>query len=399
MQTVEVRFEPSPSGGVIGYNLAVATAPGAYASAAQIDIPVGAARVQPGGVLAYDVQMTANAPHYLAMRAYSSQSFSPFSNEIVVPAVAATATTSTAIPTAAPMAQSGTSGANETGSGSTSGVSFATGSGSTGATTASTANDPNASDPNTAGSAGGAAMSSLDFDGAGEFLASSAAHPLGASTQFSLSLWVLADPTATGARALVLMRGGGGATQNRVGLGSDGTTLTLGVTNDAGQSVYEASWAGALTPGAWQHLALTFDASVDAAPILLVDGVVRAPTSATLSGAAPTFADSAGRVFVGGGDAAGIGTWLGAIGHAAVFGVALGDDEVAEISQRGHALDLREDSGAYQASGALLHYWRLGEDPNAVGYDSGSASTPIDLDDASGYMDGADIVADAPASL
>jgi hypothetical protein len=107
------------------------------------------------------------------------------------------------------------------------------------------------------------------------------------------------------------------------------------------------------------------------------------------------FSDSAGRVFVGGGGSA-TGTWHGAIGHVAFFGVALGDDEVSEISLRGHTLDLRENAGAYQASAALLHYWRLGEDPNAVGYDSGSAAMPIDLDDASGYIDASDIVADAP---
>jgi hypothetical protein len=130
-----------------------------------------------------------------------------------------------------------------------------------------------------------------------------------------------------------------------------------------------------------------------------VDGAVRAPSSATLTGAANTFADSAGRVFLGASGSSGAGTWLGAIGHAAFFALALGDDEVAEIHQRGHTLDLRQNAGAYQANGALLHYWRLGEDANAVGYDSGSAATPIDLDDAAGYIDSADIVADAPILL
>ena len=134
-------------------------------------------------------------------------------------------------------------------------------------------------------------------------------------------------------------------------------------------------------------------------PPLIPVRIARAPTSANLTGNSPTFSDSAGRVFVGGSGSATAGTWFGAIGHAALFALALGDDEVAEISLRGHTLDLRENAGAYQASDALLHYWRLGEDPNAVGYDSGSASTPIDLDDASGYMDSADIVADAPLLL
>jgi hypothetical protein len=396
MQTVEVRFQPSPSAGVIGYNLSVATMSGAFGTGASIDIPVNAARVEPGGVLAYDVQMAANATHYLAMRAYSSQAFSPFSNEIAIPPRAAAATTSTASPVAAPMAQTGAAGASEAG-GSASARAVATGSGSS--SSASTDGDADADDPNTATSPDAAAMSSLDFDGSGEFLASSVAQALGASTQFTLSLWVLADPTATGSRALASVRGGSGATQNRVELGSNGATLTLTVTNDFGQTVYDASWSGALAPGEWQHLALTFDSAVDAAPMLLVDGLNRAPSSATLTGNPATFSDSAGRVFVGGSGSGSTGTWFGAIGHVGFFGLALGDDEVAEISLHGHALDLRQNSGAYQASEALLHYWRLGEDPNAVGYDSGSAPQPIDLDDASGYVDGADIVADAPAAL
>jgi hypothetical protein len=393
MQTVEVRFVPSASAGVTGYNLSVATVSGAFGSGMQVDIPVTAARVEGGGVLVYDVQMSANVPHYLAMRAYSSATnFSPYSNEIVIPAVASTATTSTALTaTAATGETSGTStGSTGSGSASTSGAT-----GSTSGTTGSS--DPNSTSTSTSASA--AAMSSLDFDGAGEFLASSVASPLGTASQFTLSIWALADPSATGSRALVSVRGGGGVTQNRVELSADASTLSLAVTNDAGQVVYEASYAGVLVPGEWQHLALTFDASVDAAPILLVDGMTRAPTSANLTGNAPTFADSAGRVFIGGSGSATAGTWFGAIGHTAFFALALGDDEVAEISLRGHTLDLRENAGAYQASDALLHYWRLGEDPNAVGYDSGSAATPIDLDDATGYIDGSDIVADAPVLL
>jgi len=391
MQTVEVRFEPSSSAEVIGYNLSVATMSGAFGSGTQVDISLGAARVETGGVLAYDVTMAANVPHYLAMRAYSAQTFSPFSNEIVIPAVAASATVSTALATTAAIGEEGgsASGAPASGSGSasagTSSTSSTSGSGSsTGSTTTSTTS--------------AAAMSSLDFDGAGEYLASTGAYPLGASTQFTLSLWAVADPQATGSRALVSVRGGSGATQNRVELSSDASDLALSVTNDAGQLVYNAVYAAALVPGDWQHLALTFDAQVDSAPILLIDGMTRAPSSASLIGNPPVFSDSAGRVFVGASGGT-TGTWLGAIGHVAFFGAALGDDEVNEIYMRGHTLDLRANAGAYQASDALLHYWRLGENPNAVGYDSGPAAAPIDLDDPAGYIDAADIVADAPVLL
>ncbi|MEX2205606.1 MAG: LamG-like jellyroll fold domain-containing protein [Myxococcota bacterium] len=400
MQTVEVRFEPSPSAGIIGYNLSVATVSGASGSGMQVDIPVTAARVEAGGVLAYDVQMSADRPHYLVLRAYSAQTFSPYSNEIVIPAVAATATTSIATSSTVAIGEE-TSGmpAGSTGTTGSGGTSLASASGSGSTSGASDASDPNAATSTSSASA--AAMSSLDFDGAGEFLASSAAYPLGASSEFTLSVWAVADPGATGPRALVSVRGGSGPTQNRVELTSNGGDLALSVTNDAGQLVYSAVWAGALAPGSWQHLALSFDAAIDAAPMLAVDGMIRAPSSANLTGNPAVFGDSAGHVFVGssGSSTGTTGTWHGAIGHVAFFGLALGDDEVAEIFLRGHTLDLRLDAGAYQSGDALLHYWRLGEDPNAVGYDSGSAPTPIDLDDPSGQIDAGDIVADAPVLL
>ena len=382
----------------MGYTLSVATTSGAAGSGTQVDIPVAAARAEGGGVLAYDVQMSADRAHYLVMRAYSAQSVSSYSNEIVIPAVTTTATTSTSLAATAAVGET----AGGTVSGSTPVSAGGSGSGTMGGSTASSAGTSDGTDGTSstgATTASAAAMSSLDFDGAGEFLASSAASPLGASSEFSLSVWALSDPQATGSRALVSVRGGSGATQNRVELSSNAADLTVTVTNDAGQLAYSAVFAGVLSPGEWQHLALTFDSAIDSGPMLLVDGLTRAPTSANLTGNAATFSDTSGRVFVGGSGSGGTATWLGAIGHVALFGAALGDDEINEISVRGHTLDLRENAGAYQGSAALLHYWRLGEDPNAVGYDSGSAATPIDLDDASGYIDAADIVADAPVLL
>jgi hypothetical protein len=242
-------------------------------------------------------------------------------------------------------------------------------------------------------------MSAIDLDGAGEYLASSVAYALGVSNQFTLSVWAVADPQATGSRALISVRGGGTATQNRVELAADASDLQMTAYNSAGELVYQAVYTAALVAGAWQHVALTFDFQVDSAPVLLVDGMARAPASANLTGSPATFSDSAGRVFVGGGATAAAGTFWGAIGQVAIWNVALGDDEIGEISQRGHSLDLRENLGAYQAKDALLHYWRLGENPNAVGFDYGPAAVPIDLDDAAGNVDAADIVPDAPVLL
>ena len=398
MQTATVRFLPSTSPGILGYSLSIADSSGAYGAGAQIDIPAGAAQVASGGVLEFAVQVSANVPHYAAMQAYSAQAFSGFSNEVVIPAAAPAA--SSMVPVAAPSASVGTSLAFPVAMAQASGVaSSGVASGLLSATGAAAASSiPASTAPASTGSASAAAMSSLDLDGAGEYLASSAPYALGVTHQFTLSVWALADPQASGSRALISLRGGGQATQNRVELTSDATNLQMTVYNDAGLLVYQAAYTTALVPGDWQHIALTFDAAIDSAPVLLVDGMVRAPASAVLTGNSATFSDSAGRVFVGGGTGS-AGTWFGAIGHAAIWNVALGDDEIAELSLRGHSLDLRGNLGAYLAKDALLHYWRLGEDPTAVGFDYGAAAVPIDLDDPAGNVDAADIVPDAPVLL
>jgi hypothetical protein len=238
---------------------------GASGSGTQIDIPVSAARVENGGVLAYDVQMTRTCPTTWRCARTRADSLSVLERDrdsrgrrfgddsIALAQHAAVGEETTGIDGLG----LGTAAARAAGRASMGRDRLGLHERAVGRHDSSTST--------TTGSA--AAMSSLDFDGAGEFLASSAAYPIGASSEFSLSVWALADPQATGSRTLVSVRGGGGATQNRVELSSDTTDLALSVTNDAGQLVYSAVYAAVLVPGEWQHLALTFDASVDSAPL------------------------------------------------------------------------------------------------------------------------------------
>ncbi len=400
VQTAEVRFLASESDGVLGYRLSIATASGRYGSGTQLDLPVGSADDVGGGVLAVDVEVPRDSYSYLAMRAYSASAFSTYSNEIVIPPESSSSTSS-----AVPVGESdGTGGATTSASSSGSRLSGASGSyASTGSSTGGSASDGRDSGASSADEsaelASAGAPGSLDFDGAGEYLASSAPAALGVSQQLALSLWVLADPRATGSRGLISVRGGGDSTQNRVELTSRGTELSMAVHDASGQLVYQASYGSALVAADWQHVALTFDAAVDAAPTLFVDGRVLAPDASELASSAPIFSDTPGLIVLGGSDGADVGTWFGAIGHAALFSTALDEDEIDEIWFRGHSLDLRESLGAYDSAAALLHYWRLGENPAAVAADLGAARPPLDLDDPAGGIDATDIVADAPAPL
>lgn len=400
MQTASVRFLASESDGVIGYRLSIATASGRYGSGIQLDVPVGSADDLGGGVLEVDVEVPRDSYSYLAMRAYSASAFSAYSNEIVIPPESSSASSS-----AVPVGESDEASSPAT-SGSSSGTRLSGASGSYTSTSSSTSGSASAgSDSDASGAdesatlASTGAPGSLDFDGAGEYLSSSASAALGVSQQLSLSLWLLADPRASGSRGVISVRGGGDSTQNRVELTSRGVELRMAVHDASGQLVYQASYGSALVAADWQHVALTFDAAVDAAPMLFVDGRVLAPESSELTGSAPIFSDTPGLIVLGGGDGSGVGTWFGAIGHVALFATALDDEAIDEIWFRGHSLDLRESLGAYDSASALLHYWRLGEDPAAVAADLGTSRPPLDLDDPAGGIDATDIVADAPAPL
>ncbi len=396
-QSATIRFLPSESAGIVGYRLSVATATGRYSGGTQIDIPIASAQDGGSGVLEFAIEVPRNSYSYLAMRAYSASAFSGYSNEIVIPPASSSSGSS-----AVSVGESDPGPSAPAPSVPNALSSSASPSGST--ASGGSAGDSSATSASSDGDEGGAGASStalraLDFDGAGEYLASSTAYALGATREFSLSVWVLADPRASGRRALISVRGGSDATENRVELIANGAELEMTVHNASGQLVYQATYGSALVAAEWQLVALTFDAEVDASPILFVDGHVLGPASSEFTGHAPVFSDSAGRILIGSTGDAGVGTWYGAIGHVALFDVALGDDEIDELWLRGHSLDLRANLGAYQSTDALLHYWRLGDEPSAVGADFGLASLPIDLDDPAGGIDAADIILDAPALL
>ena len=388
MQTYSLRFLPSPSPSILGYRLSIATLSGDHDGMGEVNIPVNAAQAEGGGVFAYSVQMPADVDHFLAMRAYSTEGFSPYSNEIVVAAPMQAAVSTLLAAMQSPSAPSSASAA-----GTTAQMSSA----------ARSSSDPASASESAEGDAtsstSAAPLTAIELDGAGEYLASSSAYALGATNAFTLSIWALSDPRASGSRALMSVRGGGAATQNRVELLANANDVEMVVYNASGQLVFQATYAAALVAGEWRHVAVTFDAQVDPTPVLFVDGALQTPANANLTGNPPTFSDSAGRLFVGGGGSDSTGTWWGAIGHAAIWSEALADDEVDEIVARGHALDLRENLGAYQAKDALLHYWRPGESTSAVGFDFGRTSVPIDLDDAAGNVDATDIVADGPTPV
>jgi hypothetical protein len=61
----------------------------------------------------------------------------------------------------------------------------------------------------------------------------------------------------------------------------------------------------------------------------------------------------------------------------------------------GLGFDLSSDSGNYNKSANLIHWWKLGEDADDIGADSGGGAA-IDIDTNAVNISSADIVEDAP---
>ncbi len=389
VQPYAVRWLPSSSAGVQGYALSLGTSTGNYDNARLTTIPVAAASPGANGSLTFMIQLDRSQDQYLAMRAYNAITYSTLSNEIRVAAMVASS--------AAPPSGSTAAGTTSALSASASSGSLSRAASGAGAATAS-ALAPAEEDSGDAQTAESASLASLDMNGVDEYLATTLAAPLDLSSGFSASLWGKVPQDGAGRRGLLRLACADGASSCALELSlvraTGGTSFELRVFDAASAVDDVRETAVPVASDAWWHLALVLDSAAESARLYL-DGElvmehagVRLPAGLTTSEHLLTLgATEAGRAA----------PWLGRLGHAAVFGVALGAAEVAEISLHGHEVDLRADVGSYESAGALAHYWRLGGDADAVGRDSGPA--PLDFDDPYGNVDGEDVVRDGPESL
>ena len=385
-----MRWLASASAGIEGYRLSIGTRSGDYDPTLEVDIPLVDATVESDGSLSYDIELLDGRDHYLAMRAYDSTSFSPLSNEIEVAATSSE--------------EGGGATASSVGPGSTSAASLSSGSagGATGGVSA-IGSAPASGDPDAAGGAlptvpAGTGVS-LDLNGIDEYLASTLAGPL-RSDGFTASLWgrVPLDDAAN-RRGLL---------QLDCALDADACGVEISLVNDAGGPVIElrlfdpaaglddvVQTPAPIVADRWWHLVVAIDEPTGVARIFLDGELLILRSGLEIS---PALSESDYFVALGAGRVGRSDPWPGQLGHAAIWNALLGEPEIAEISMRGHELDLRTDVGDYRGASALGHYWRLGHDPAALGLDSGLAP-PLDLDDPSGNVDARNIVSDAPASL
>lgn len=394
-RTYSMTFLPSPSGSVDGYELSLGDSSGSYDTF--VDVPLNEITVT-NGTMSHDLTLDADRDYFIVLRAYNAGGMSADSNEIRIAALVSNVIGGTS---------NGGSAAAQASYAAKAASSLAVAAGSP--TADSQGESVAVAELADAGTDRaevqtheqiGDGIASLDFDGAGEHLANSVMAPLGTSYTFSMSIWARPLLDDAERRTMMDLRDQAGGDANRMTLAvvnSSDVELTLYGTT--GSVLHRARFAEALLDGEWQHVAVVFDGSRDLEPGLYIDAQRQIAIDSSSADGTWEMADSARRIFIGA-DASGAGdSWRGQLGHVAIWDSALSDAAMHEISVMGHGIDLRNAGLEYGEQEALLHYWRLGDDSNGIGFDYGNASKLVDLDDASGGIDADDIVAEAPAVL
>jgi hypothetical protein len=153
--------------------------------------------------------------------------------------------------------------------------------------------------------------------------------------------------------------------------------------------VYE--WISVHTIGVKVSMLFTWDGTD---LLLYIDGILTAPSS-TPGDTTGTMTDTARDISMGSteGEPDSISFFEGTIHSASMWDVVLTQAQVTVLENSGtpEAFNNLQDSGAYDASANLVHYWLLGFDSGDIGKDYGTG-TPINVGDNSTNITAADIV-------
>ena len=218
---------------------------------------------------------------------------------------------------------------------------------------------------------------SLDLDGSTEWLANPAQTTLGIADSWTFSTWIRDRSFASStANYFQLLRPDSDSRIDIFQAGNGSTNPLIVHLYSTSGTIFKAGlWNNVMSPGStFHHIVVVWDGAAGALGSLsvYVDGELR-PPSIVGTDLAGVMHDSERSVLLGGSP-----SLDGLIGHTALWARALSAQEIAQVHFLGHAINLRGDIGDYQSSAHLRHYWRLGEDPVAIGRDF-AANPTIDL--------------------
>jgi hypothetical protein len=220
---------------------------------------------------------------------------------------------------------------------------------------------------------------SLELDGA-SWLATSGPAALRLGNSWSISLWVKVLDLSRSAQYLLSL-GNRGGFDHSVSLSAWGPRGDLVLIAQGQGEAKRYIYPAALAQDRWLHVTATWNGT---SLRTYVGGTERVPT--VISDLALAMADVPRELAVG------TNLWspgveaVARLGHLAIWNRALSASEVLGVRDAAHEVDLRmEDVGQ-----GLVHYYRIGEDTAALGWDQGALPVhlaPVGLDPSAVILD------------
>ena len=241
-----------------------------------------------------------------------------------------------------------------------------------------------------------AQTTSIEFNGVNEAMRQNAQLAVGIANVWSISIWMRRRGDAQGLgqnntilqifgsgppnRSRIFIRGNGQLTQDRI---------EVEITTSGGANLKRYSWNSTTFPfDVWFQMIVVWDGTN---LTMYKDGVLVARDLTTNNGSG-SMADNTRLIQIG--QNGGVQPFSGFIHSIALWNADV-SSAATELYNGGVASTFNLSRASFNAN--LQHWWRLGQDPDDLGKDSGIASNLIDVDFNSTNITAADIDAESPA--
>ena len=241
-------------------------------------------------------------------------------------------------------------------------------------------------------------MPSVQLDGKNQYLASSSPPARVEITDtWSLSFWVKASLSSE-VRSLLSI---GTDERNRIDVtstpipGVSTAQLRVRISDASGSAINHSGWGQFFdtTVSGWSHGAITWDGTdlqVCSSGTTLTTGTLFTNVSGDMSD------DFDRKVFYGSATDGNTATWSGLIGHCAIWDTVLSLNEIQEIADGGHDIDLTSNTGNYVSSDSLKQYWKPGKNPSDIGQNFAVSGTQINIGNNATNIFSGNIVEEVP---
>jgi len=241
-----------------------------------------------------------------------------------------------------------------------------------------------------------AQTTSIEFNGVNEAMRQNAQLAVGIANVWSISIWMRRRGDAQGLgqnntilqifgsgppnRSRIFIRGNGQLTQDRI---------EVEITTSGGSNLKRYSWNSTTFPfDVWFQMIVVWDGTN---LTMYKDGVLVARDLTTNNGSG-SMADNTRLIQIG--QNGGVQPFSGFIHSIALWNADV-SSAATELYNGGVASTFNLSRASFNAN--LQHWWRLGQDPDDLGKDSGIASLLRDVDENSLNITAADIDAESPA--